>query len=213
MSRIWDHTDHAKWQRFNGRQIDPTRRNRGRGTYFRPGHDRILVGPDSFMPCGEHMGKHLRAVPVDYLAWVDAQPWSQTWDGWQPVQDYLSRFPPPEGRTLPAVPLYLSPYDGPQPPGKCTPRTACLHTLPGWEEYLHAFVVGGLHLSRDWYKPGRLPHYELTEVNHLRARDLGAVEISLSDAGKHTQKWLDHFRRDTITAAPSTHTPLRNHML
>ena len=52
---------------------------------------RVLM-PDDFMPIGPHAGKHLRAVPTDYLLWVNAQPWSQNWVQWHPIADFISRF-------------------------------------------------------------------------------------------------------------------------
>lgn len=159
--------------------------------YFRPGHQRVLM-PDDFMPVGEHARKHLRAVPPAYLHWVNAQPWAQDWYLWQPVADYLTRFPLPSD--LPPTPtiIFVSPLD------PCTPTQAwpwpsiaTLHTLPGYEDRLHAFALGALGLQRRWYQRyyGQLPHYELHEVGQARALGHGADLATRAQVSDHLRQW------------------------
>lgn len=213
MPRIFSDEDRRRFRLFNGRQIDPTAAaRRGLGNYFRPGHDRILM-PDDFMPCGEHAGKHLRAVPPDYLLWVDAQPWSAHWDAWLPVKDYLTRFNQ-ERRTTNQEPLfYVDPLQKWPTKIRCfKDGSSHLHTLPGWEDYLHAFVVGALKLSRDYYQPGQLPHYDLTVGKHHHALKWNCVQqIDKHQLITHRDQWLQFYRsKPQMSPDPSTHTPLRN---
>lgn len=159
--------------------------------YFRPGHQRVLM-PDDFMPVGEHARKHLRAVPPAYLHWVNSQPWAQHWHPWQPVADYLTRFPLPAD--LPATPavIFVSPLD------PCTPTRlwpwpsiSSLHTLPGYEDLLHAFALGALGLQRRWFHRhhGALPHYELHEVGQDRALGHGAELADRAQVTEHLRLW------------------------
>lgn len=174
---------------------DPTAAaRRGVGSYFRPGHNRVLM-PDDFMPVGEHAGKHLRAVPADYLAWVDAQPWSHHWDSWLPVKDYLTRFPV-EGNADTPVRFYVDSLKQWPTQIRCFKAgSSHLHCLPGWEDFLHAFVVGGLKLSRDYYQPGALPHYDLTVGKHHQAlKNACVTEIPDPRLIEHKRQWLQFFR-------------------
>lgn len=167
---------------------------------------RILM-PDDFMPVGEHTGKHLRAVPLDYLLWVNAQPWSKRWLHWQPVADYISRFitdasdaqettvnhrQPPQ-----TTAIFFIDRLRPWPTQiKCFKAgSAHLHCLPGWEDYLHAFVVGALGLSRDYYQPGKLPHYDVTVGKHQQALQHPCVQLIPDEQLiAHKEQWLQFFR-------------------
>lgn len=160
--------------------------------YFRPGHQRVLM-PDDFMPVGEHARKHLRAVPPAYLQWVNAQPWARDWHHWQPVADYLTRFPLPA--VLPDIPspvIFVSPLK------PCTvskawrwPSMSQLHTLPGHEDLLHAFALGALGIERRWYQRhyGALPHYELHESGQSHALSHGAVLADRVQVSDHLDLW------------------------
>lgn len=159
--------------------------------YFRPGHQRVLM-PDDFMPVGEHARKHLRAVPPAYLHWVNAQPWAQHWHHWQPVADYLTRFPLPVD--LPATPavIFVSPLAPCTPTQKWPwPSISSLHTLPGYEDLLHAFALGALGLERRWYQRPHyeLPHYELHELGQDRALGHGAELADRSLVTDHVRLW------------------------
>lgn len=159
--------------------------------YFRPGHQRVLM-PSDFMPVGEHARKHLHAVPPAYLQWVNAQPWARDWPHWQPVADYLSRFPLPAGVATPPAVIFVSPLS---PRTQTTdwpwPTLAQLHTLPGYEDLLHAFALGALGLQRRWYQRhhGALPHYELHEHGQDRALGHGAELATHTQVTDHLRLW------------------------
>lgn len=200
---VWTETpeERRRWHLFNGRQIDPTRAPKRHGrAYFRRGAMGVLM-PDDFMPVGEHASKHLRAVPVDYLLWVNAQPWARDWPQWQPVADYIARFITEGAETPPTVEPPAGPVVFVDPlqrfPGAAPifrDGSAHLHTLPGHEDLLHAFAVGGLRLRRDWYLTRPAPHYDLTKAKHARALDLGAVQIDRRQMGEHVRTWHEFFR-------------------
>lgn len=201
---------------------DPTRAPRRAGVPYHARRSiaadgtRILM-PDDFMPVGEHAGKHLRAVPADYLLWVNSQPWATRWTHWQPVADYLSRFPLPQSPSPDSDPQSQPSIDGSDPHFaplcgqpifyvdalrqhptqiRCFKAgSAHLHCLPGFEDFLHAFVVGALHLSRDYYQPGRLPHYDLTVGKHQQALQHPCVQL-ISDRQliAHKDQWLQFFQ-------------------
>jgi len=202
---------------------DPTRAARRAGVPYHARRSiaadgtRILM-PDDFMPVGEHAGKHLRAVPADYLLWVNSQPWAARWAHWQPVADYLSRFPlsgsgsdqplqtiangsgsdPSATANAPQVqPIFYVDSLRQYPTHiRCFKAgSAHLHCLPGFEDFLHAFVVGALHLSRDYYQPGRLPHYDLTVGKHQQALQHPCVQL-ISDRQliEHKTQWLQFFQ-------------------
>lgn len=205
MGPIKDENERRRWKLFNGPQHDPTRLARRAGvphyarrSITRDG-GRVLM-PDDFMPVGEHSSKHLRAVPADYLAWVESQPWSKHWPAWQPVSDYLSRFPLEElgtkneapGTSVPLFflgsPLQVSPSSG-------LKVFSWLATTPGHEDLLHAFTVGALDLSRDYYQPGALPHYDLTVGKHNQALKHPCVQL-IEDRQmiEHKDLWLQFYR-------------------
>jgi hypothetical protein len=151
---------------------DPTRQAARAGVpYFRPGKDRILM-PSDFMPVGVHAGKHLDQVPVEYLRWVNAQPWAASWIAWQPVADFISRFifdseetprptVPEIGFILEACPSSRYPYIL-----KVSTRK---HT-----DYLHTFALGALDLKREWCIWQPYPHYTITTRVKDRALAAGA---------------------------------------
>jgi hypothetical protein len=185
---IFNHNDDRRHRLFNGRQRDPTRQGKASDTpYFRKGHGRVLM-PDSFMPVGEHAGKHLRAVPTEYLLWVNAQPWSKTWTPWQPVHDFIERFITSDPETantaaLPAGPVIFLTKGG------------LLHTLPGFEDLLHAFAVGALNLRTNGYQRGTPPYYPLLLVRaHDAALRHGATQIDRGTFHQHKGQWMTHFQ-------------------
>lgn len=198
---LFDDKFKRNWRLFNGPQKDPTAEHSRRGVpYFKKGRDRVLM-PDDFMPVGAHSRKHLRAVPVEYLLWVDRQSWAGQWVGWEPVRDYISRYitPDPETSGAAAVPpdniIFVDCLRKHETQIPCFKAgSAHLHTLPGQEDLLHAFAVGGLHLSRDWYQPGRLPHYDVTVGKHAVALRLGAVLIDDHQLIAHKDTWVAYFR-------------------
>jgi len=168
---------------------DPTRAFKKSGTpYYRPGKNRVLM-PDDFMPIGPHAGKHLRAVPTDYLLWVNAQPWAKAWPHWQPIADYLDRFPERSESEYvvhaSACPeIYLSPLRG---------LFAELHCLPGHEDKLHTFVLGTgvTDRSQFWDNPKytEYPHYRLAERRCQLALDHGAELIAATTRLAHIRQW------------------------
>lgn len=217
MPALFDHNDHRKHRFWNSKPADPTAPSRrGHGAYFRPGHNRVL-GPDSFMPIGEHAGKHMRAVPIDYLLWVHAQPWAKQWDSWQPVTAYLENYVLPDHETSNTLPDLPTPTFYLAPPLKVSPSPSLkvfsiLHCLPGHEDLLHAFAVGGLNLSRDWYQPGALPHYDLSKARHEHALRLGAVLIEDDQIIAHKGTWIEFFRsKPKMTDLPTP--PILRHRL
>lgn len=184
---------------------DPTRRAARAGVpYYRTGKGRVLM-PDDFMPVGPHARKHLRAVPNDYLLWVNAQPWSKCWVQWQPVADYISRFLIDASDAGPSTVNHGQPSPTPVifvdrlrvwPTAiKCFKAgSAHLHTLPGWEDYLHTFAMGALALDPRWYQTGALPHYDVTVRKHALALELGVQQIPDRQLIAHKEQWLQFFR-------------------
>lgn len=176
-----------KWKLFNGKQIDPTRHAKNLGSeapYFKRGQDRVLM-PDSFMPVGVHRGKHMRAVPHDYLLWVDAQPWVKRWAGWEAVHSYIERFiaADPETsptHTLPDVHFWVSSHR--------------LYTLPGHEDYLHAYVVAALNLkTKDYHHAALVPHYILTSRQLQISQTYHKIPNATSrDYQAHSNLWSSH---------------------
>lgn len=192
MPAIFDDNDRRRHRLFNGPQIDPTQAAARHETpYFRHGKDRVLM-PDDFMPVGEHTGKHLRAVPYDYLRWVNAQPWAAQWRHWQPVADYLTRFPLPEVSAGHELVIFVDTLT-PCVPTKTWrwPSSCHLHCLPGHEDKLHAFAIGALGLERRWYqKPAaHMPHYDLNEAKQETALGHGAELVDRRQMGEHIRLW------------------------
>jgi hypothetical protein len=211
MSVIFNADDQRRHRLFNGRQIDPTRRAAQAGIphYGTRNRSRVLM-PDDFIPVGPHAGKHLRAIPPDYLLWVNAQPWSKCWVQWQPVADYISRFLL-EGSDSDPSSSYSSSYSYSNPvifvdrlqiwptERKCfRDGSSHLHCLPGWEDYLHTFALGALALDPRWYQNKLLPHYDLTVRKHKLALECGVIEIPDTQMRDHTRLWKQF--RDTPPA-------------
>lgn len=198
-----DDRDRRRFRLFNGPQPDPTRQGkRSDVPYFRKGHGRIL-GPDDFMPVGEHAGKHLRAVPPEFLLWVDQQPWSTTWAPWEAVHSYIERYILSDPETAAGIALPVGPVifvdslrQWPTSIPCFKAGSAHLHTLPGFEDFLHAFAVGALHLKTAWFQhePGKLPHYDLTVSKHASALQHGAQIITDTQLIEHRTQWRTHFQ-------------------
>lgn len=184
---------------FNGRQIDPTHRAAKDGVPHYASRNRArILRPDDFIPIGPHAGKHLRAVPNDYLLWVNAQPWSRCWVQWQPIADYINNylveasdsdltFNPVNqvNQVIFTDRLQIWPTER-----KCFRDGAShLHCLPGWEDYLHTFALGALALDPRWYQNKLLPHYDLTKRKHQLALECGAREIPDTQMRDHTALW------------------------
>lgn len=218
MPTIFSAEERRRHRFWNRAPADPTKAARqGKGSYFRPGHGRVLM-PDSFMPCGDHAGKVMRAVPLDYLLWANAQPWAKHWDSWQPVADYIDRFiidGPDTQDALPDLPTPTFYLGSPLPvsPSQSLKVSSVLHCLPGHEDLLHAFAVGGLGLSRDWYQPGALPHYDLSRSRHEHALSLGAVLIEDKQLIAHKETWLQFFQTKPKRTEDPTPPLLKNHRL
>jgi len=162
---------------------DPTRAFKKSGTpYYRPGKNRVLM-PNDFMPIGPHAGKHMRAVPTDYLHWVNTQPWSKDWPHWQPIADYLDRFPSEETSNSLQV-IFITPLRG---------LFAELHTLPGHDDKLHTFVLGTgvTDRSQFWDNPKytEYPHYRLAERRCQLALDHGAELSDATTRLSHIRQW------------------------
>lgn len=200
---IWTRTneEHRRARFWRTAPQDPTRPFKDSGTpYFRAGKNRVLM-PHDFMPVGTHAGKHLRAVPMDYLLWVDAQPWSRFWTAWEPVHDYLTRHVPDpadaaDGYGVPTTPILFVDRlrKWPTKIKVFEAGSAHLHTLPGHEDLLHAFAVGALGLSVRYYQRGQLPHYDLTRNKHGQAMKHGAIQITDQQMIENKNTWLQFYQ-------------------
>lgn len=220
MSTIFDHNDYKRHRLFNGPQIDPTRRakKRGHDHYASRNRSRILM-PDDFLPLGPHAGKHLRAVPVDYLLWVNQQPWAAQWSRWQPVADYISRFLVSDPETPPTADIPVGPVifvdeiqQYPGPTARCFRDGSChLHTLPGFLDLLQTFAIGALDLDPDWLQHKTMPHFDLTKGKRELALQHGAQPVDRRQVGYHIRRWRE-FRdsRPQPTPDPSTHTRIKH---
>ncbi len=69
-------------------------------------------------------------------------------------------------------------------------KSCHLFTLPGGLDELHAFAKK-IGLRRDWFqhKPGKLPHYDLTEMMMLRAVAAGAVQLNRANTVAIMRSW------------------------
>lgn len=223
MPAIFNNNDRRRHRLFNGPQRDPTALPRQRGTPYHARRSVTATGtrvlmPDDFMPVGPHAGKHLRAVPPDYLLWVNQQLWASDWHPWQPVADYIDRFITSDAETSQTIPvttgpiLFVDPVHVWPTSIKCFAKgSSHLHTLPGYLDYLHTFALGALNLRPDWFQNKETPHYDLTLTKHQQAIRLGAVEIPRQQMAEHLILWRDF--RDTRPKPlpdPSTHTPAPN---
>lgn len=165
---------------------DPTRAFKKSGTpYYRPGKNRVLM-PDDFMPIGPHAGKHLRAVPTDYLLWVNAQPWAKAWPHWQPIADYLDRHPERSESSVALAkdaPLfYLA-------------LTHQLYTLPGHEDLLQTFAEAVLNQRPCHYQTGAPPHYQITSNQAKRAlKNAPIQQVTFRQRAEHRDLWIQFFQ-------------------
>lgn len=212
---IFDHDDLRRHRLFNGPQIDPTRRAKKLSIphYACRNKTRALM-PDDFMPLGPHAGKHLRAVPTDYLLWVNAQPWSKTWSQWEPVADYISRCLLDASDSDLAV-IFVDPLQvWPTATKIFRAGSSHLHTLPGYFDHLHTFALATLSLRPDWFQHKECPHYDLTVAKHQQALDAGATLIDRRRMAAHIILWRD-FRnaKPKPLPDPSTHTRIVNDTL
>ncbi|MBN8422854.1 MAG: hypothetical protein J0L73_28355 [Verrucomicrobia bacterium] len=184
---------------------DPTRTSKRAGVaHFAKRNTLRALMPSDFIPIGEHQGKHLHAVPHDYLLWVNAQPWSKTWPQWQPIADYIDRnlldasdSDRIEHYREDSTPIFFVDALRQYPTKlRCFQAgSSHLHCLPGHEDRLHAFAVGCLRLSRDYYQGGKLPHYDLTVGKHAQALQHRYVElITDKQLIQHKDQWLEFFR-------------------
>lgn len=201
MSHLWNHDDERRYQLFNGRQIDPTRAPKRAGTsYFarrsitREGKRHLM--PDDFMPAGPHASKHLRAVPPDYLLWVDRQPWSKDWVQWGPVADFIRNYVLSDPETAETIAVVTQPVIFVDPLAQYPTSLRCfkdgsshLHTLPGHLDLLQTFAQGALGLDPGWFQNKELPHFDLTVRKHRLALDCGAVEIDRRQLIAHRDIW------------------------
>lgn len=220
---IFDHDDLRRHRLFNGPQIDPTRRAKKLGLphYARRTQVSRALMPDDFMPIGPHAGKHLRAVPTDYLLWVNAQPWSKTWSQWQPIADYISRHPLSQSPSLPVsqspdLPIiFVDPLQQwPHATKIFRAGSSHLHTLPGYLDHLHTFAMAALSLRPEWMQHEECPHYDLTVAKHQFALEAGATLIDRRSMAAHIILWRD-FRnaKPKPLPDPSTHTRIANDTL
>lgn len=176
-------SERRKRRLFEAPQIDPTAQARKAG---RPHFNRVLGGvlmPDSMMPIGPHGSKTLRQVPAVYLAWVQAQPWAQRWTAWQPVADYLTRWPLPDSAqeyVWPAHIAFVSPLQACTPTQEWNhPQHALLTCHPDsylHEDKFHTFALGALGLRPSWYDKA-LQAYRLTPQKRWQAIQAGAAEV------------------------------------
>lgn len=205
---------------------DPTQQAKQRGTPYHARRsitqdgDRVLM-PSDMMPLGPHAGKHLHAVPPDYLLWVDQQPWSKAWHHWKPIASYIERFITCDAETSQAIHIPTGPLIYVEPIQRHPTSIACfqagsshLHTLPDYLDYLQTFALGALWLQPQWFQHKECPHYDLTIAKHQQAIRLGAVEISRRQMGEHLQLWREFRNNKRQTAPdPTTHTPIKNRKL
>lgn len=179
----------------SGAPVDPVALHQQHdGTHYNRALHTTLM-PTSHMSVGYHMGKIMTAVPLPYLAWVDAQRWSKSWHQWQPVADYLKRYPVSSLllRELPSPLITLSPAG----------RLSC---QPGHEDKLQTFAKGALNISQICYRPPhhfRPPHYELSPVQAALARRHGAHPITNTDVLAFLKAWETHLQQCTRHCYPS----------
>lgn len=144
----------------------------------------VVLMPQSVMPIGPHTGLLMERVPQEYLAWVQSQPWAATWHQWEPVADYLTRFPLREwAYSWPDALVYVTPMQPCTPTKAWTSPSECL-LRPHPDMLLHEdkfhTVALMLGLSPRWYDHER-KCYHLTEAQRTRAIAAGAFPL-LSDA-------------------------------
>ena len=86
------------------------------------------------------------------------------------------------------MPVYIDPLL-PCVPNGAWRWTKSSHLFADTLEELHAFA-GRIGMKRAWFqhKPGRLPHYDLTEKRRGKAIALGALEM---DRRRAVEKWRE----------------------
>jgi len=203
MGPIFDDNDKRRHRLFNGPQHDPTAlaKRAGLPHYARRSVTatgaRVLM-PSDFMPVTEHAGKHLHAVPHEFLRWVDAQPWAATWHDWAPVRDYLQRFPLPEprieNRELRTVSICVTTIEvHAAAKGLFKDGAARLYApQDDHQPHLHAFACGAVGLRRDWCRPADAtapPHYLLTPARQELALSMGAELVTRRQQDEHAGHW------------------------
>jgi hypothetical protein len=177
---------------------DPTRAFAQSGTpYYRPGKQRVLM-PDDFIPIGPHAGKHLRAVPHDYLLWVNAQPWSRYWPHWQPIADYISRFLLDASDSEFVVHASACPASAPPAPNTplfyLSPQNR-FYTLPGHEDLLQTLAEAVLHTRPADYQTGAPPHYQLNNRQFLTVQRFPHVQKTDTPTTQtHRDLWIQFFQ-------------------
>lgn len=213
MPALFDQSDHDKHRFWNTAPVDPLREAKKRGLAYTTA--RPLM-PDSPFPFGEHLGKTMRQVPADFLRWVDAQPWAATWRAWQPVRDYLQRFPvgtpcvasvndreaSDAAQRVPTI--YVSPIAvDPGARGIFKDGAARLYVAhEAHLEHLRCFAAGALDLRADWLRPADAtapPHYLITPARQEHALGMGAELVTRRQVDEHTCHW----RRTHGAATPS----------
>lgn len=174
---------------------DPTRAFKKSGTpYYRPGKNRVLM-PDDFMPFGPHAGKHLRAVPTDYLLWVNAQTWAKAWPHWQPIADYLDRFPIDTSDSEYVVHASACPDLSANTPLFYLSLTRQLYTLPGHEDLLQTFAEAVLNQRPCHYQTGAPPHYQITSNQAKRAlKNAPIQQVTFRQRAEHRDLWIQFFQ-------------------
>lgn len=93
MKGAFELRDHDKFHFWNTAPPDPIAAAKLDG---RVHHCRATKGslfPQSAMPLGEHTGKIMERVPVEYYRWLQGQKWFATAKRWAQVRDYMERFP------------------------------------------------------------------------------------------------------------------------
>lgn len=155
---------------------------------------RAILMPQSAMPIGPHTGKLMERMPQDYLAWVQAQPWTAHWQQWQPVADYLTRFLIADDSTeWPSPVVFVGPMQACEPSKKWHyPEHALLTCHPdAWlhEDKYHTFALGALGLRPSWYDQ-KLKAYRLTAGKRALAIRQGAGEIASHPRRAGFQKFV-----------------------
>lgn len=180
--------DRRRWKLFNGKQPDPTTAFKTAGVpYFRRGKNRVL-GPDDFMPVGPHAGKQLRAVPVDYLHWVNSQPWASTWAPWAAVSDYLSRHVVDASDAMPSF--------SDMPPLIWIQCMTLTTPDPRYIDHLHTFAsaVLNFHPIQDYARPSKhapAGYYPLTPKGIDHAARNGALILVVTADPSGPQPYPD----------------------
>lgn len=161
---------------------------------------RACLMPQSAMPIGPHTGKLMERMPADYLAWVQAQPWAAQWHAWQPVADYLTRFPlnqepgtKNQAQEWPSHIAFVSPMQACAPSAEWHwPQHALLTCHPDTylhEDKFHTFALGALGLRPVWYDK-KLRAYRITGKRRDLALRHGAAAISAAPAVSAGTRWV-----------------------